>query len=114
MCDKPVSGTLWHAEDLADHWDDLRLVSTAWDDGGQPLLYQDGSLARLLSLEDMVEEVEKRVGLIEGDFLFSGTLPLEPEDFACGGRFRAELIDPVRKRRLCCEYEVRTLPILDD
>jgi hypothetical protein len=114
VSEKPVGSLLWRASDLDDHWDELQLRAIAWDDGGNEVVYQDGLLTAMMTLPDLVADVEGRVGDITGDVLFSGTLPIATEDFVCGPRFRSELIDPVLRRRLICEYAVEVLPVLDD
>jgi hypothetical protein len=114
VCEKPVGRSLWRADEVKDHWDDIELMATAWDEDGTAVAYQQGTLGMMLSLDDLVAEVEGRVGPLEGDVLYSGTLALQTEDFVCGNRFRAELGDPALKRRLHCEYHVHRLPQLDD
>jgi hypothetical protein len=114
VCEKPVGSVWWRAADLLDHWDDLELRATAWSGDGVPHAYQAGPVSEMLHLEALVDEVEGRVGSIEGDVLYSGTLPLLTEDFVCGPRFRAELRDPVTGLQLTCEYVVDYLPVLDD
>jgi hypothetical protein len=113
VSEKPVGALLWRATDL-EHWDELQLRSVAWDEDGNEIVYQDGPLTEMMTLDDLVAEVEGRVGDITGDVLFSGTLPIVTDDFVCGPRFRSELIDPVLRRRLTCEYAVEVLPVLDD
>lgn len=113
VCEKPVGARWWPADELEDHWDELRLVATAWDHD-RPVPYQEGALAQMLPLEALVAEVEARVGPLEGDVVFSGTLPLLAGEFVCGPRFRAELVDPVLGRSLVCEYEVQALSVFDD
>lgn len=114
VCEKPVGQVMWRADDVATHWDQLVLRATAWTDDGEEVLYQEGTLDTMLTLPALLDEVESRVGDVEGDILYSGTLPLLTKDFVCGPRFRSELVDPVLGRRLVCEYAVEVLPVLDD
>lgn len=114
VCEKPVGSVWWRADDVLDHWDELQLRATAWTPDGVETEYQSGSVAAMLSLTDLLEEVENRVGAIDGDVLYSGTLPLLTDDFVCGPRFRSELIDPVLGRTLSCDYLIEQLPVLDD
>jgi hypothetical protein len=83
------------------HWE--RLVLRAWADGE---LYQEGSVAAMRSPEDLMG----RYPLPPGYAMFCGTLA------AKGGirpakRFRMELEDPVRKRKLAHEYAITVLPV---
>lgn len=113
VCEKPVSSRLWRARDLTGHWDELELLATTWTDGKETP-YQQGRLAAMLPLEDLVGVVEGRVGRLDEDVVFSGTLALLTGEFVFSERFRAELRDPVLKRTLTCEYTVETLAVLDD
>lgn len=113
VCDKVVSSTWWRAHDVRDHWDKLQLKSTTWVDDTE-IPYQDDVLAHMLPLDDLVAQVEDRVGDIDDDILYSGTFALLTDGFQYGTRFRAELIDPVLNRSLVCDYQVQVLPPLDD
>ena len=50
MCPKPVSQALWRYSDVAEHWDSLVLRSYATIDG-QRLLYQEGAMSTISSLQ---------------------------------------------------------------
>lgn len=108
-CDKPMSPVLWEFDDIAEHWDRLRLraevrTRTGWR------RYQDGTTASLLTPNQILLEVGKRVGSLAGAAVFSGTVPLVEGEFRHGPGFRATLEDPVLGRSLVCEYAVRELP----
>jgi hypothetical protein len=109
-CAKPLGPALWRFDEVAEHWDDLRLRS--WTTvGGQRRAYQEGSAAKMRHPFDLME---KYLGagqkLPAGTAMFCGTLPvigaLEP-----GELFEVELEDPVAGRTLSHSYAVATLPV---
>lgn len=102
LCAKPVSAKSWRYNEVKPHWE--KLVLRAWADGE---LYQEGPVTAMRSPEDLLERYG---GLKPGSAMFCGTLA------ARGGirpsqRFRMELEDPVRKRKLAHEYSVKVLPV---
>jgi hypothetical protein len=110
MCDKPVAEELWHYGEVADHWDRLLLRSWTIDDG-RAELYQEGSVAAMLSPANLISRYTGGAGRLgEGTVMFGGTIA------ARGGirpaeRFRFELADPVLGRSLRHEYGIRNLPV---
>jgi hypothetical protein len=109
-CAKPLGPMLWRFEDVADHWDELRLRS--WTTvAGQRRVYQEGSA---VNMRHPFELIEKYLGagatLPVGTAMFCGTLPvigaIEP-----GERFEIELEDPVAGRTLTHSYATKTLPV---
>lgn len=110
MCDKPVAGTVWPWEELADHWDSLTLRSHIVVDGKREL-YQEGSVAAMRMPLELIERYQADGGTwAPGTVMFGGTLAahggIRPAD-----RFEFELVDPKLDRRIGHGYEVRTLPI---
>lgn len=114
MCGKPLAGSLWRWEDVADHWDEVQIRSHAVIDGDR-VSYQDGQVSAMLAPQTLMElyakEDESGSGLSSGDLMLCGTLP------AIGGvrradRFEFELVDPVKDRRLHHGYDVIELPVL--
>lgn len=106
-CPKPVGPALWRYEEVADHWDSLRLRAHAWIDGSRTL-YQDGTLAEIRPAEELMRGFG---GLAAGDAMFCGTIPtlqgLKP-----AARFEVELEDPVLGRTLTHAYDVEALPAM--
>ena len=110
--DKPVGAIWWDYADLADHWDSIRLHADALVEGDwQP--YQDGPLADMLTPPDILAEVDRRVAPIDGDLVFSGTLPVIGGEFRPSREFRVTLTDPVAHREIACSYRIDVLPDLD-
>lgn len=110
MCAKVVAPTLWRFDDLAAQWDSIELRSWAHR-GGNRELYQDGTLAALMTPDDLLARYAhdgETLGI--GGALFSGTIAtvhqIGPAD-----EFEMELNDPVLGRRLQHRYRIETLPV---
>lgn len=109
MCDKPVAAEVWPFDEVADHWDSLILRS--WlTEGGNRVLYQEGSVAGLLNPLDVIARYTGGGALPDGTAILGGTSP------AIGGirpgeRFECELDDPVLSRKLRLVYEIKELPV---
>lgn len=114
LCRKPMAETLWRYDEVVGHWDEL-ILRTHIVEGGQRVLYQEGTLAALRHPEELMiayrgeEEQPDDATLPTGTALFCGTMP------AIGGirpaaRFEMELEDPVQGRKMSGVYETRTLP----
>jgi hypothetical protein len=110
MCVKPVGTVLWRYDEVAPHWDELRLVAHAVI-GGERELYQDGTLSALRPPPDLIEKWAGSAGLPAGTLMFGGTLG------AIGGirpaaRFEMALIDPVLNRSIVHAYDIVELPVV--
>jgi len=101
LCAKPVSSESWPYEEVKEHWE--KLILRSWTDGE---LYQEGSVAALRSPEDLLS----RHPLEDGSAMFGGTLAAKG-GIRPGQRFRMELEDPVRRRKLVHEYRIEVLPV---
>ncbi|MGH2355590.1 MAG: DUF2848 family protein, partial [Chloroflexota bacterium] len=105
MCPKPISRVVWRYEDVRDHWDSLELRSWVTDTEGRRL-YQEGRLAALLGVDDLLAELRAAGhGDLRAHAVFGGTLPAIG-GLVFGQRFEVELYDPVLDRRLGCAYDV--------
>lgn len=110
MCAKPVATVLWRYEEVAPHWDELRLTAHAVI-GGERVLYQEGTLSALRPPPDLIGRWAGTGGLPAGTLMFGGTLN------AIGGirpaaRFEMELADPVLNRSIVHAYDVVDLPVV--
>jgi len=111
ICPKPVARAAWRMSDVADHWDALELRSWIEEDGAF-VLYQEGTVAALRPPADLLQRYA--VGNAQpsqGFAMTCGTVGV------IGGirpslRFRMELVDTVRARRITHEYSVLVLPIV--
>jgi len=102
LCAKPVSADSWSYEEVKPHWE--KLVLRSWQDGE---LYQEGPVTAMRSPEDLMARYGK---LPAGHAMFCGTLAAKG-GIRGGSRFRMELEDPVRARKLSHEYRVKILPV---
>ena len=106
-CPKPVGPELWPLGQVEDRLDGLELRCWIDEGTGDWTLYQEGTLARIRPLGDLVQ----KAGLEPGDLMFCGTLPaigpIRP-----AGRCRMDLSDPIRQRRLTLTYRVDPLPVV--
>ncbi|MEO0979088.1 MAG: DUF2848 domain-containing protein [Pseudomonadota bacterium] len=106
ICAKPVADVLWPLETVNPHLDDLILKS--WiEENGSWVPYQDGKLASILPLEQLMSGAP----LAEGTAMLCGTLP------AIGGvrpapAFKMSLTDPVRGQSIDWSYRTATLRII--
>lgn len=106
VCPKPVSRALWPLADVEEHLDQLVLSCDIAEAGGW-VRYQEGTLASIRPLRDLIETAP----LTEGAAMLCGTLG------ALGGvrpstGYRMALTDPLRARSLRLDYTVTPLPII--
>lgn len=104
-CHKVIARSAWRLDDVAGHWDALRLRS--WIGENAESLYQDGPLSSLMAPLALLEAIPWRARP-RRFLVLCGTVP------TIGGvhhssHFRAELHDPVTERRLRLDYEIRLL-----
>ena len=111
MCAKPVAPVFWAFDEVAPHWDQLRLRAHVVENGERKV-YQEGPVTAMLAPLDLIGRYLEAAGpLPEGTLMFCGTLA------ARGGvrpteRFEFEIEDPVLGRKIAHTYSVRVLPVL--
>jgi len=109
-CIKPVGRSAWRMRDVAEHWDALQL--TSWiKEQGEWVIYQQGTLASLLTPQDLLARYLNNGSAEEGLAISCGTLG------AIGGirpasAFRMALHDPVLNRTLEHSYCTGALPVV--
>jgi len=108
LCDKPLAPELWRYADVESHWDRLTLRSWITEDGSE-VPYQTGTLAQLLSADDLLTGVDPP--LTNGTLMFCGTFPAQG-GIRPAAAFRYELEDPVLGRTIAGRYAMRTLPLV--
>lgn len=111
MCPKPIASQLWKFSDIEAHWDDL--VTRSWVvRNGKRILYQEGSVARMLSPKDLIAKYTNGHELPIGTAMFCGTHSVLG-DIGGGEIFEIELHDPVLNRSIKHEYRTENLEIVD-
>jgi hypothetical protein len=86
------------------------LRAFAWIDGAR-VLYQEGTLDSMLSIEELIERGFGGARLPDGCAMFGGTFAAKG-GIRPASRFEFELEDPVLKRRIGHGYDVIELPVL--
>ena len=111
ICDKPISRVFWPFDEVADHWDDLEIVSHVTI-AGERMLYQQGRVSDLLAPKVLMKKLTGGDGLPEGTLMFCGTLPaiggIRP-----GSAFECRLRDPVLLREIELYYTIKILAMAD-
>jgi hypothetical protein len=111
MCDKPLAPVFWAFDEVAPHWDQLKLRAHVVENGERKL-YQEGGVTAMLAPLDLIGRcLGGGAQLPENTLMYCGTLA------ARGGvrpteRFEYEIEDPVLGRRIAHVYSVRILPIM--
>lgn len=90
----------WRYKDVKDHWDKLLLRS--WLDADRKKLYQEGTLAEIMTPENMMKALEGQMmdGIVDGTVLSGGTLSCLVDGMPYTDAFAFELEDPVLKRSI--------------
>jgi hypothetical protein len=112
VCKNVLSSRVWRYGDVREHWDELELRSWVRSpETGRDVLYQQGTLATILSADDLLELVRVRIADrdCEGLVIFSGTVPMVAGTIVYSNEFRCELLDPRTGHSLSCGY--RVLPV---
>ncbi|AWM86574.1 DUF2848 domain-containing protein [Microvirga sp. 17 mud 1-3] len=109
ICAKPVAKGAWRYADVADHWDEL-VIRSFIQEGGERVLYQEGTLASLRPPLDLIAGFTGGAAMLpEGIGMICGTVG------AKGGirpapSFSMELFDPRHGRTLSHDYTIEVLP----
>jgi hypothetical protein len=109
LCDKPIAPVFWAFDDLASHWESLRLKSYIMEDGGRRL-YQECAVTQMLDPHVLISLYRwDGKGLPQDAAMFCGTSPaiggIRP-----AGRFEMELHDPVLGRTISHGYSIESIP----
>lgn len=107
VCPKPIAATLWRYDEIKDHFDEIEIRSWQETDG-QTVLYQEGTLGDILSVETICAELDARVGKLQNAVIFSGTVPLK-QGFVYGEKFSCELYDSKLKRKIELTYAITAI-----
>lgn len=110
ICAKVVSREVWRLADVKPHWERLKLQS--WIDvDGRRTLYQEGSLADFLTVDDFLDGVRTVVkdGDLDGMVLYMGTMPSLGGELLFSPTFEGRLSDDVLGRELSFRYSIRPI-----
>jgi len=107
ICAKPVAQRLWKFDVVKEHLDSL-ILRCSIKENGNWIIYQEGTLANLQPLAELIKIAE----FSEGSAMLCGTLS------AIGGvrsatEYKMELADPIRDEGIDLEYTVNVLPIVE-
>lgn len=108
VCLKPIAKAIWDYEDIKGHWDTIRLTSSQVVDGKE-IKYQDDTLASILPVEKIIEELKRRIGDIDNSIIYSGTVPLIG-GFEFGSKFISKMIDEKSGKTINLDYEINLIP----
>ena len=110
ICPKVVSRDVWRLADVKPHWERLKLQSWIEVDG-QRTLYQEGSLADFLTVDDFLDGVRSVVtdGSLDGMVLYMGTMPSLGGELLFSPTFEGRLSDEVLGRELSFHYHIRPM-----
>lgn len=104
---KPIARDVWDFEDMKDHWDSIILRSYQTVDGKE-VPYQDGTLADILPVDFLMNEMKTRIGEVSHSVIYSGTVPLM-NGFKYGSNFRCEMVDEVLNRKIAFDYDIKVI-----
>lgn len=107
VCLKPIAKTIWDYDDIKEHWDTIRLTSSQVVNGKE-IKYQDDTLASILPVEKIIEELKERVGDIDNSIIYSGTVPLIG-GFEYGSKFISKMVDEKSGKTINLDYEVNVI-----
>jgi hypothetical protein len=110
ICPKVVSRDVWKLADVKPHWERLKLQSWIEVDG-QRTLYQEGSLADFLAVDDFLDGVRSVVtdGSLDGMVLYMGTMPSLGGKLLFSPTFEGRLSDEVLGRELSFRYSINPM-----
>ncbi len=116
LCAKPVARMAWSWDEVAISADALVLRSEI-EEGGRWVSYQEGTLAKIRPLAELIAGLPADVPVVDGLVMFCGTLgAIAP---AAGGdairaapAMRVQIVDHPRSRMLTHKYRVGVLPIV--
>ncbi len=106
VCLKPYAQDFWDYEEIKDHFDDIKLVSTQVVDG-KTVDYQCGVTSDLLPMQRIMDELKTEID-IDNSLIYTGTVPLK-DGFKFGEEFSCKLVDEKLNREICLSYKVKVI-----
>ncbi len=112
ICVKPCASQLWEFDAVADRLDGIELSSWIRENGDWTL-YQEGSLAAMRPLAELIEGSGMHALAADGPVgMLCGTLGVKSGGVRPSTEFRMEMRDPVLGRTIAHEYRIETLPVI--
>lgn len=107
VCLKPYATDFWAYDEIKDHFDEIRLVSSQVI-AGKEVEYQAGVTSDLLPLARIIAEIEKETST-NNSLIFTGTVPLK-SGFKFGDKFSCKIIDEKLNREIALTYTITVIP----
>jgi hypothetical protein len=105
-CPKLVSTEVWPYEDVRRHWDGI-IVRSWVRVNGEKHLYQEASLAELMTVSQILDALEQTtIEDADGAAIFLGTVPLLTNGFVFSDWYSVELHNTSEGRHLGFAYSV--------
>lgn len=106
VCLKPYAKDFWEYDEIKDHFDEIKLVSSQVVDG-KTVEYQCGVTSDLLPMQRIIEELKTEVD-VNDSLIYTGTVPLL-DGFKYGEQFSCKLVDEKLGREICLSYKVKVI-----
>ena len=106
VCLKPYAKDFWEYDEIKDHFDEIKLISSQVVDG-KTVEYQCGVTSDLLSMQRIIEELKTEVD-VNDSLIYTGTVPLL-DGFKYGEQFSCKLVDEKLGREICLSYKVKVI-----
>ena len=106
VCLKPYAQTFWPYDEIKDHFDQIKLISSQVIDG-RTVEYQAGLTSDLLPLSRIIAEIEKETST-NNSLIYTGTVPLK-DGFKFGNVFSCKLIDETLGREIALTYDISVI-----
>ncbi|NME36679.1 DUF2848 family protein [Fusobacterium sp. FSA-380-WT-3A] len=104
ICLKPISIDIWDYEEIKNHFPKIKLSAKSdFED------YQIGTLADIISVEEILSELNKSLGHVDNCVIYSGTVPLV-NGYKYGKNFSLELNDEILGRKIAFDYNINVVP----
>ncbi len=116
VCAKPAAPDFWDFAEVEPHVDSIELRSWIRDgENGEWVLYQQGTLADLRPLRDLIARARETHGeeaFSAGSAMLCGTFPVVEGGIRPARHFRMAMHDPVLGRTIEHGYETVLLPVV--
>lgn len=106
VCLKPYAKEFWEYDEIKDHFDAIKLVSSQVIDDTE-VEYQAGLTSDLLSLECIISEIEKELD-VNHCLIYTGTVPLK-DGFKFGDKFSCKIVDEKLNREIALTYKIKVI-----